>query len=398
MLYTALASLCASALLQRALAAAPRFESVPAPLSGTHQVDLTVATLSPRAAPAAAFGISVGGGPSGAPWRTYEISAHVQGGALRCLTGGLLLPAEHCRFDGARPLKVTMVVEPGALKYSSGPGMFYSLADDFPSAAGLQFRVVSSGAAALSAVRVQTEEEAAVGEIDFRSPAQAFAVHGNAIRFSIAPKSADGPASFGVIVGPGERRFMVTREVTAAGEHRCKSDGSLLPLASCNFAPLRAGEAPRAVKLIVEPGTFKLKDGASTWSLYDLFPHDVTSFRVASSGIAVSQLSIVSEEEDWREGQLKAGASQSNAGEGGAGLCDASSASCGGKCWGVCLHCGPPRYCMCYPDGYKGVSGAFHPGAACLKHDGDGESVEAPMSHAANKGHKACEGGDCRDL
>ena len=109
----------------------------------------------------------------------------------------------------------------------------------------------------------------------------------------------------------------------------------------------------------------------------------------------MSQLSIVSEEEDWREGQIKAGASQSNAGEGGAGLCAASSAFCGGSCWGVCLHCGPPRYCMCYPNGYVGASGVFHPGAACLKHDGDGESVEAPREHAVNKGHKACEGGDC---
>ena len=58
------------------------------------------------------------------------------------------------------------------------------------------------------------------------------------------------------------------------------------PLESCSFAPLRAGEAPRVVKLIVEPGSLKLKDGASSWSLYDLFPHDVTSFRLASSALS----------------------------------------------------------------------------------------------------------------
>ena len=134
-------------------------------------------------------------------------------------------------------------------------GVFYSLAGDFPSAAGLQFRVVSSGAAALSSVRVQTEEEAAVGDITFRSPSHSFAVHGNAIRFSFAPTGVDGPASFGVIVGPGERRFMVTRRITAAGEHRCLTpDDSLLPLADCSFAP---GASPRAFKLIVDPGAFK---------------------------------------------------------------------------------------------------------------------------------------------
>lgn len=49
---------------------------------------------------------------------------------------------------------------------------------------------------------------------------------------------------------------------------------------------------------------------------------------------------------------------------------------------------------MCYPNGYVGASGVFHPGAACLKHDGDGESVEAPMSHAANDGRRAYAEGD----
>ena len=138
---------------------------------------------------------------------------------------------------------------------------------------------------------------------------------------------------------------MVTRHITAAGEHRCMADGSLLPLSGCSFEPARAGAAPRAVKLVVEPGSCKLKNRPASWVLYDHFPNDVASFRLASSGVKISQLSIVSEEEDWREGQLKAGAAQSNAGGGGAAHCDASAAECGGKCWGVCLHCGPPRYC-----------------------------------------------------
>ena len=397
------AALAAAALLSRAaLAAPPRFESVPAPLLGTHVIGLSLTPLSMRAAAPASFGVSVGGGPAGAPWRTFEVSARAQGGGLRCLTGGKLLPAETCRFDGASPLpRITLLVEPGALKMVSGPSSFFSLADDFPGAAGLQFRVVSSGAAALSAVKVQTEEEVAVGEIDFRSPAHAFAVHGNVIRFAFAPTGADGPASFGVIVGPGERRFMVTRKVTAAGEHRCITpDGAQLPLEVCDFKPLAAGADPCTIRLVVEPGSFSLKEGSSTWALYDHFPNDVTSFRLASSGVAISRLSIVSEEEDWREGQIKAGASQSDAGSG-EGLCDASAAFCGGHCWSVCLHCGPPRYCMCYPDGYRGVSGVFHPGAACLKHDGDGESVESPMVHSRcdaesideNEGYRAYEGG-----
>ena len=108
---------------------------------------------------------------------------------------------------------------------------------------------------------------------------------------------------------------MVTRHITAAGEHRCMADGSLLPLSGCSFEPARAGAAPRAVKLVVEPGSCKLKNRPASWVLYDHFPNDVASFRLASSGVKISQLSIVSEEEDWREGQLKAGAAQSNAGE-----------------------------------------------------------------------------------
>jgi hypothetical protein len=37
-------------------------------------------------------------------------------------------------------------------------------------------------------------------------------------------------------------------------------------------------------------------------------------------------------------------------------------------------------YCMCYENGYIGVSGVFHRGPSCLKFDGDGEKVESPAA------------------
>ena len=40
------------------------------------------------------------------------------------------------------------------------------------------------------------------------------------------------------------------------------------------------------------------------------------------------------------------GALKAFAGDGDDGHCAEGSADCGGSCFGVCLNCGPPRYCM----------------------------------------------------
>jgi hypothetical protein len=40
------------------------------------------------------------------------------------------------------------------------------------------------------------------------------------------------------------------------------------------------------------------------------------------------------------------GAVQAVAGDGDDGYCPKGYANCGGSCFGVCVNCGPPRYCM----------------------------------------------------
>lgn len=103
-------------------------------------------------------------------------------------------------------------------------------------------------------------------------------------------------------------------------------------------------------------------------------------------------VNIATEEEKFIQRHAAAGATQAFAGA--SSRCGADSAECGGECWGTCVACGPPRYCICYPNGYTGVSGQFHPGAACLKFDGAGTSVEAPKLGAGDPHYKAFAGGD----
>ena len=90
-------------------------------------------------------------------------------------------------------------------------------------------------------------------------------------------------------------------------------------------------------------------------------------------GSEVTDFKIISKDVDWMNDHLKKGATQAWTG----GKCDLEHAPCGGSCWGVCN-----GYCMCYPNGYKGVSGTFHPGASCLKACGAGEAVEAAAEGA----------------
>ena len=56
--------------------------------------------------------------------------------------------------------------------------------------------------------------------------------------------------------------------------------------------------------------------------------------------------------------QLVAGSNDNN--------CRAGSVRCGGNCHGVCDLCQQPGWCMCYPRGYRGVSGVWHHGSHCL--------------------------------
>ena len=108
-------------------------------------------------------------------------------------------------------------------------------------------------------------------------------------------------------------------------------------------------------------------------------------WRLTSKGGAISRVEVVTEEEMNVGNHIKNGATQAVAGA--SSTCAAGSAACGDSCFSVCEQCGPPRYCMCYENGYYGVSGTFHEGAACLKWDGDGLRVEMP--EAGQRGHKA---------
>jgi hypothetical protein len=372
-----------------------RFHSVAVPLQGRYVATFTVAPLD---SDGASFGVAVGRWGSNdqqTEQTSFNVEALQHQGELRCHSPqlGQLLPRDACSSGPTKPLKVTLRVAPGTLEYLVGDGNdartgVYSIAKNFPSANYLQFRVVSSGVA-LHDVRVRTEQEVLEGDVSFQSPVHRLSAGGDVIRFKFTPEKMAGPASFGVIVRPGEQRFMVSRLVTATGEHRCVSNNSALPAKECSFG-LDTLLSGAAVKISIATGRLVFMKGAAGWSLFESFPSDVTNFTFASSGLTISELSIVSKEHDWRAGHIRAGASQSDANS---DDCGPSSASCGGSCWGVCLNCGPPRYCMCYPKGYMGVSGVFHPGVACLKHDGEGETAEAPLEAADTARFKAYAGG-----
>ena len=49
-------------------------------------------------------------------------------------------------------------------------------------------------------------------------------------------------------------------------------------------------------------------------------------------------------------------------------------------------------FCMCFPKGYEGMSGKFHPGASCLKQCGTGETAE--VARKGKDAHKAYAEGE----
>ena len=68
--------------------------------------------------------------------------------------------------------------------------------------------------------------------------------------------------------------------------------------------------------------------------------------------------------------------------------------SCGSSCFGVCPHnpVTSESFCMCFPKGYEGISGKFHPGASCLKQCGTGETAE--VARKGKDTHKAYAEGE----
>jgi hypothetical protein len=111
-------------------------------------------------------------------------------------------------------------------------------------------------------------------------------------------------------------------------------------------------------------------DGASSYSLFGGICRDEPAHLYAVLGdkaATLSDLRILTEEENFKIEKVAKGATEAKAGR---GSCGADFAPCGpdGRCWGVCAPntCGPPRFCMCYPRGYWGEREGWHEGAHCL--------------------------------
>ena len=113
---------------------------------------------------------------------------------------------------------------------------------------------------------------------------------------------------------------------------------SFMPPALCNFdremeytLRLRRGEVS-----LVERGSSYAFGGPTPTSGW---------WRLTSRGGTISDIEVLTAEEEFVVSSIKSGASRAVA-DGSSSLCNKGSAECGGSCWGVCRACGPPRYCV----------------------------------------------------
>lgn len=196
--------------------------------------------------------------------------------------------------------------------------------------------------------------------------------------------------NFGLLIGAtkataGALPVLLEQATFRGSAQGCRdpANGLFMPPQVCNF------DKEMEITLHVKKGSVALATvGGMGIGSYPFGGSTPTSgwWRLTSKGGAISRVEVVTEEEMNVANHVKNGATRAVAGS---GQCEPGSAPCGEKCFGVCEQCGPPRYCMCYPSGYTGVSGQFHHGASCLKWDGDGLRVEAPDEN--QRGHKAIE-------
>ena len=161
---------------------------------------------------------------------------------------------------------------------------------------------------------------------------------------------------------------------------------SCVPSSDCSKNKFEIHWQPQSDKISIESA-----DGRGTYPIWDdARVSGAIKFSVkVPSGGTVTDFQIVSKDIDYVRHHESKGATKAFAGSG-SKLCSSESATCGSSCWSVC-----DGMCMCYPKGYYGVSGTFHPGAACLKSCGDGKVVEA-ASHGVDE-HVAYAGGRTSD-
>lgn len=204
------------------------------------------------------------------------------------------------------------------------------------------------------------------------------------VSFRFTP-DASGSNAFGISARPTGGSIFTPYpivEILYQNQRRCLSPAVNMlagDVEQCNFA------RPMLYVLNIESGAFNLMKGGldsnTAMPLGHVLPAD-GHFRLYARGGVISNVEILTEEERFEQRHIKAGATKAVAGGSASGmsLCSSGSAECGGSCWGVCIACGPPKYCMCYPNGYVGVDGHHYAGAHCLKHDGAGTSVTAPAA------------------
>jgi len=168
----------------------------------------------------------------------------------------------------------------------------------------------------------------------------------------------------------------------------CKSGNKRIPAGDCDVkhGTIRFSFNPNKGQF-----NFVVSDGEYPLHTIHSSSHSYIFIADLAKGTKLKNFLVQTKEERFRDQHLAKGAKQAYAGDGDDAFCPKESAACGGSCFGVCLHCGPPRYCMCYPNGYTDVYGVKHVDRPyCLKYDGDGITVPA-ASHGENA-HRAFEG------
>ena len=190
------------------------------------------------------------------------------------------------------------------------------------------------------------------------------------ISFEFTPSSLHDHSAVGIAIDGVP--FAITM-LQQEGQRRCylPKSGKIVPYADCNFdfpSHYTINIAPTSVNLIDDDGHYPITDlPLSSTGKY---------FTMYSRGGSITQLDIQTEEERFVDRHVKSGAVYA---AGGGGACKKGYAPCGrsGECFDVR---DSSNFCMCYRDGYIGVSGSRIPGPACLSHQGAGVHVESPAN------------------
>lgn len=95
-------------------------------------------------------------------------------------------------------------------------------------------------------------------------------------------------------------------------------------------------------------------------------------FRFIATELEIKDLLITTMENNFMATHLQLGALKAIPSR---DICTENTAVCGGKCFSVCINCGPPAFCMCYADGYTGTTGEVYADARCLTFEGDDEEA-----------------------